>query len=285
MLIGEVCKHQCRSHRVGLPWVVTIYRQSATACVIMRAMPKIIFFDLDGTLAESKQPLTAEMAGLVAKLLERTKVAVVSGGALPQFIEQVVERLPEGANLANLYLEPTSGAALYEYQKGQWHKIYEEHLSQAQRDEIERAMREAATETGLIDFKTLSYGELIEYRGGQVSLSALGQHAPVELKREWDRDKSKRKALQAAIAKRLPNFHAGMGGMTTIDVNKKGIDKAYGIHQLCERLHIPEQEALYVGDQLVAGGNDEAAFDTDIKTHQVDSLEDTTALIHSLLAA
>ena len=255
-------------------------------------MPKLIFFDLDGTLAISKAALTAEMAGLLAKLLEHTKVAVVSGGALPQFLEQVVEQLPLNANYLHLHLLPTSGAALYEYRGGAtapsrpeaWHKVYEQRLSQEEAGEIERAMREAATETGLIDFGDTSYGERIEYRGGQVSLSALGQHAPAALKQEWDPSKVKRRALQGAIAARLPLFHVGMGGMTTIDVNKRGIDKGYGIHQLCERLHISERDALYVGDQLVAGGNDEAAFDTDIKTHAVDSPTDTAALIRNLLA-
>ena len=72
--------------------------------------------------------------------------------------------------------------------------------------------------------------------------------------------------------------------MTTIDVNKAGIDKAYGIHQLCERLHIPERDVLYVGDQLVPGGNDEAAFRTEAQTHAVASLADTSQLIQSFLA-
>ena len=247
-------------------------------------MPKLIFFDLDGTLAQSKQALTSEMATLLAKLLEHTRVAIVSGGALPQFLEQVVEQLPAHTRLSNLYLLPTSGAALYAWQGSVWHKVYEERLSHQEAELIETAMREAAAETKLIDVNEKSYGERIEYRGGQVSLSALGQHASVSLKKAWDPDKSKRRALQAAIAKRLPAYHVGMGGMTTIDVNKKGIDKGYGIHQLCERLHIKESDALYVGDQLVAGGNDEAAFDTDIKTRAVDSLEDTVALIHDLLA-
>jgi len=247
-------------------------------------IPKLIFFDLDGTLAESKQPLTDEMAGLLTKLLARTKVAIISGGALPQFLSQVVARLPEDTDLTSLYILPTSGAALYEYQKGEWHKVYEEHLSQTETTEIGAAMCEAATETGLIDFSTTSFGERIEYRGGQVSLSALGQEAPVALKREWDPDKAKRRVLQKAIAKRLPGYAVGMGGMTTIDVNKQGVDKAYGIHQLCERLHLTESDALYVGDQLVEGGNDEAVFRTDAATRSVSSLADTKALIRGLLA-
>ena len=246
-------------------------------------MPKLIFFDLDGTLAVSKSPLSEEMAKLLAKLLEKTKVCVVSGGALPQFIEQVVGRLPPDARIGNLYLEPTSGAALYENIRGEWSKIYEERLAPDEVQLIERAMREAANDTGLIDFNDTSYGERIEFRGGQVSLSALGQHAPVALKAAWDPDKTKRRALQLAISAKLPGYHVGMGGMTTIDVNKKGIDKAYGIHQLCERLRIPEQESVYVGDQLVEGGNDEAAFDTNIQTKSVDSPDDTRALIQGLL--
>ena len=59
---------------------------------------KLIIFDLDGTLTESKQPLTGEMAALVAKLLAVKKVAVASGGALPQFLKQVFARLPTDAN-------------------------------------------------------------------------------------------------------------------------------------------------------------------------------------------
>ena len=254
-------------------------------------MPKLIFFDLDGTLAESKRPLTDDVARLLAQLLKHTKVAIISGGALPQFLEQVVGQLPLNANLLHLYLLPTSGAAFYEWSGDPskrlgagWHKIYEERLTDAERREIEAAMREAATETGLIDFKTASFGERIEYRGGQVSLSALGQEAPVAVKREWDPDKAKRRALQRAIASRLPGYAVRMGGMTTIDVNKHGVDKAYGIHQLCERLHIPESDTLYVGDQLVEGGNDEAVFRTGAATHAVSSLEDTEALIRGLLA-
>lgn len=250
----------------------------------MRTMPPLIFFDLDGTLAESKSPLTSEMAALLEELLRETKVCVVSGGALPQFEKQVVEQLPEHANVGHLYLEPTSGAALYEWQHGVWHKIYEEHLSRAQAAEIEGAMKLAGTETGLINWDDTSYGPRIENRGGQVSLSALGQHAPVALKKEWDPDKSKRKALRDAIAKRLPAYAVHMGGLTTIDVNRAGIDKAYGIHQLCERLKVDEATAFYVGDELEAGGNDEAAFNTRINTKAVASPEETAAFIQELLA-
>ena len=247
-------------------------------------MPKLIFFDLDGTLAESKQPLTAEMAALVAKLLEHASVAVISGGALQQFLKQVVAQLPASANLANLYILPTSGAALYAYRGGAWKKLYEERLSESEMHKIEAAMRAAAAETRLIDFsKPAAFGERIERRGGEVSMSALGQQAPILLKKEWDPDKAKRRVLQANIAARLPDFSVGMGGATTIDVTKLNVDKAYGIRQLCRELLISESNVLYVGDELEKGGNDEAVYKTKAQTRPVTTPADTAHFIISLL--
>ncbi len=246
-------------------------------------MTKLIIFDLDGTLAESKQPLTSEMAMLVAKLLSVTPVAVISGGALPQFLKQLVARLPSSANFANLYLLPTSGAALYEYRDGIWSRIYEERLSEKEAHVIETALREAAEETGTINFSDQSWGERIEHRGGQVTLSALGQQAPLVLKKAWDPDHAKRHTLQAAVAERLPEYSVGIGGATSIDVSKRDIDKAYGIRKLCERLSVSESDALYIGDELEKGGNDEAVYKTNVETKTVANPTETERLVASLL--
>ena len=230
-------------------------------------MPPLIMFDLDQTLAESKQALAPHMADLLARLLKETKVAVISGGGLPQFLKQVVEQLPPNANLSRLYLLPTSGAALYEWRGGEWSRVYEEKLSEQDAERIKEAVRTVAKETGLIDFSTPAYGE-----------------------QAWDPDKSKRRLLQRALTKCLPeysvclpDFEVGMGGATSVDITKKGVDKAYGIEKISEHLAIPIAEMLYVGDQLEPGGNDEAATRTAIKTHAVTSPSDTAFFIASLL--
>lgn len=246
-------------------------------------MYKLIFFDLDGTLAESKQPLTSEMATLVAKLLAKTRVAVISGGALSQFLKQVVARLPIDANLANLYLLPTSGAALYEFQHDDWQKIYEERLSEKDKDTIETAMMVVAKETGIINWSDESWGERIEYRGGQVTLSALGQQAPIALKKKWDPNHAKRHKLQGMLAAHLPGFSVGIGGATSIDVTRRGVDKAYGLRKLCERLGLHESDALYVGDELEKGGNDEAVYKTEAQTQAVKDPSETVRFITDLL--
>jgi len=245
---------------------------------------KLIIFDLDGTLSESKQPLTREMAVLLSRLLAVTKVSVISGGGLPQFIKQVVAQIPNDANLGNLYLLPTSGGALYEFRNGEWNRIYEERFSDEEVRIIETTLRAVAEETGIINFSERSWGERIENRGGQVTLSALGQQAPVALKKAWDPDHEKRLVLQTAIAQRLPDFTVAYGGATSIDVTKRNIDKAYGARKLCERLGIPESEAFFVGDELGSGGNDEAIFKTNVPTKSVKNPAETERLIESLLA-
>lgn len=248
-------------------------------------MNKLIIFDLDGTLAESKQALTDEMGKLVGELLDTTRVGIISGGALSQFLKQVVALLPIDTNLANLYLLPTSGAALYEFQNDDWKKIYEERLSEKDKDIIETAMTAAMKATGIINFSDQSWGERIEYRGGQVTLSALGQQAPIKLKKAWDPAHTKRHALRDSIAELLPKYSVSIGGVTSVDVTKKGIDKAYGIRKLCERLGIPESDALYIGDELESGGNDEAVYKTNVPTQAVASPSDTARLIGKLLTA
>lgn len=244
--------------------------------------PPLVIFDLDGTLAVSKQPITKEMAEALSKLLAHTKVAVISGGNFTQLKTQVADQLPE---TANLYLLPTSGAALYECDSETPKKIYEERISETDAKHIETAIRDGAKETGLIDFTQKVYGERIEYRGGQVTLSALGQHAPIDAKLAWDPTHTKREALRASIAKRLPDFLVAIGGTTSIDITQKGIDKAYGVNQICRRLKVEESDAVYVGDELRKHGNDEAVYKTNITTKAVQNPDETRAYIESLLNA
>ncbi len=92
-------------------------------------MYSLIIFDLDDTLAESKSQLKSDMADTLARLLERTKVSVITGGKYEQIIKQVISQLSSDANLGNLYLFPTCGSSYYHFEKNEWKNIYEELLS------------------------------------------------------------------------------------------------------------------------------------------------------------
>ena len=94
-------------------------------------MKELIAFDLDGTLAESKQPLGDAMGQAIAQLLGVAHVAVISGGDWPQFDKQVASRLPAKADLSRLWLMPTTGTKLYTHSDGAWSPVYAELFDEA----------------------------------------------------------------------------------------------------------------------------------------------------------
>src|SRR5665647_981344 len=86
-------------------------------------MKRLIVFDLDGTLAESKSSHDTEMSALLHDLLGIIKVAVISGGDWPQFEKQLLSNLPHDECLDNLSLLQTCGTKFYQYDKD-WEKLY-----------------------------------------------------------------------------------------------------------------------------------------------------------------
>jgi len=247
-------------------------------------IPSLIIFDLDRTLAASKEPVSPYTAELFGKLLARTSCAVISGGKFAQLKEQVVDQLPPDASIENLYLLPTSGAALYTYRDGHWQAVYEERLTEEQVQTIKQAMETTIQETGIITADTPSWGERIEARGSEVTLSALGQEAPIAEKDKWDPDGSKKRTLHDALVPMLPSFDVKTGGSTSIDVTLKGINKAYGIRKIGEFLSYIIADMAYVGDALYPGGNDEVVITTGIKTIPVRNPQDTEEVIRKFLA-
>ena len=110
-------------------------------------MKSIIAFDLDGTLAESKQAIDDEMAELLGGLLALVTVVIMSGGDWPQFQKQLLPRLPKGAARSRLIIMPTSGAKMYRY-ASQWQPVYVELFSDQERRRVLDALMEAAAQIG-----------------------------------------------------------------------------------------------------------------------------------------
>ena len=75
----------------------------------------------------------------------------------------------------------------------------------------------------------------------------------MEEKDKWDPDYAKRKKIKAILDTFIPEFSVRMGGATSIDVTKPGIDKAYGIRKLRDLLGISLKEMIFIGDALFVG--------------------------------
>lgn len=238
-------------------------------------------FDLDGTLAKSKAALDDEMAKLLARLLSIVKVSIISGGDFPQFDLQVLGHLPPGSNLANLSILPTSGTKFFQYRDG-WQKLYSDDLTDADKTKIESALEQAVAQSGFQPEQ--SWGERIEDRGTQITYSALGQEAPLEEKSKWDPDFAKRKQIKAMLDTTLPEFSVRLGGTTSIDVTRPGIDKAYGIRKLRDVLGIPIAQMLFVGDAIFPGGNDYPAFQAGAESIEVRDPDETKVVVKTIIA-
>jgi phosphomannomutase len=244
-------------------------------------MKSLIVFDLDGTLAQSKAAIDAEMAKLLTALLGVVKVAIISGGDLPQFETQVLAHLPQDDRFKQLSLLPTCGTRFYQYAGG-WQKRYAEDLDAAQKQKIIAALNTAVDASGFRAIKT--WGEAIEDRESQITYSALGQQAPLDEKKTWDPDFAKRSKIKAILDPLLPDFAVHLGGATSIDITLPGIDKAYGIGKLRDTLHIPIADMIYVGDALFPGGNDYPARGTGVVCIQVANPDETKRVIEAVIA-
>ena len=244
-------------------------------------MKKLIVFDLDGTLTESKAALDTEMSALLRDLIGVVKVAVISGGSWPQFEKQVLANLPHNESLVNLSLLPTCGTKFFKYVKD-WEEIYSEDFTADEKEKIVRALKNAFTAAGFKVDKV--WGEVIEDRGSQITFSALGQQAPLEEKKKWDTDFAKRKKMKTFLDTLIPEFFVRLGGTTSIDVTKHGIDKAYGIKKLRDTLGIAIDEMIFIGDALFPGGNDYPAKEAGALSIQVKDPHETKRVIEAIIA-
>ena len=245
---------------------------------------KLIVFDLDGTLAESKSALDDEMAGLLSGLLGVARVAVISGGDWPQFQKQLLANLPTDSDLTRLTLLPTCGTKFYRHvpSDGSWEKVYSEDLTDAEVAKTITSLSAAIEESGFKPEQT--WGELVENRGTQITYSALGQQAPLEAKRTWDPDFSRRKRFKLLLDTMIPELSVHLGGATSVDITKPGIDKAYGISKLTEIVGVGVDEMLFMGDALFPGGNDAPVKDAGVDSIQVRDPDETKRAIEAVIA-
>ena len=247
---------------------------------------KLIAFDLDDTLAVTKTPITDRMGELLVALLDNYDVCVISGGRFEQFKIQIIDRLEATpSKLSRMHLMPTCGTRYYRYDqlKKEWAIQYSEDLTEAEKKKIGDVLEATAKEFNIWPEKP--YGDVIEDRGSQVTYSALGQQAPAQLKYAWAKENAELKLkLRTRIAAQLPELEVRLGGTTSVDVTRIGIDKAYGMHKLLDVLDASKEEILFLGDKLQEGGNDYPVKAMGIDCIEVDGWEETALVLQGILA-
>lgn len=252
----------------------------------------VIAFDLDGTLAPSKSPLPDRMGEALDRLLERYRVCVISGGKFAQFEKQLLANLQAGPErLERLHIMPTCGTRYYQYDLPgkKWTQIYAEDFTEVEKEKIKTALMKGVEEFGYVEEKP--YGEILEDRGSQITWSALGQdivdHLGLEgvrLKEAWDPDNAKKNKVRDFVAELIPEFEVRVGGVTSVDITKPGIDKAYGMRKLMDMLEIGREDIFFIGDRVREGGNDYPVKAMGIDTLEISKWEETALAVEVMLA-
>ncbi|MDE1846170.1 MAG: HAD-IIB family hydrolase [Candidatus Micrarchaeota archaeon] len=244
---------------------------------------KIVIADLDGTLAPSKSTMDKEMSSLIIELLKYKDFAVISGGKYLQFEKQFLtglENRPE--RFARLYLFPTCATSFYRFHDSKWTNVYAENLDSYQKVKIIQSFEIALKQAG-IEKPEKIYGQQIEDRGSQITFSATGQETPLEIKQKWDPDQKKRLLIKSYLDKLIPEFEVRVGGTNSIDVTKKGIDKAYGIRKIEENFGYKVEEMVFVGDALFPGGNDYPVKQAGVDSISVAGPEETKRIFREII--
>ena len=251
-------------------------------CINKRNL-KLVFFDVDVTLCESKCKMDKEMSFLLSELLNKYKVAIISGASYEQLIHQIVSEFSTDIDFKNFHVLPVQGGQYYSFKNGKFEIEYDNSFNRNEIDEIVNGINFYIKKSPLLQNDEI-WGDQIDCRGSLVCLSALGQQAPIEIKKLWDTDGSKRLKIKEDLQEILPKYKVVVGGSTSVDITRFGIDKGYGVSRLCEILGLDlKNECIYVGDGIYEGGNDYEAIKMGVTGILTAGPNQTKDIIKSLL--
>ncbi len=243
---------------------------------------------MDGTLTESKRPLTRVQAAAFSRFAEKYKTAVISGASFSQMREQFVSRFPGGKTLPDFLVLALNGGEMWKLDERQkrkdkrqktkdkriWKRAYQKPFSAALKKKTRGAVKEMERKfAGILPQKV--WGALVDDRGGQITYSVLGARAPIARKHKWDPRGLKRLKMAKHLKTLLPGCDIGVAGMTSIDITPKGLTKEFGVRKAMRAAGARPAETVFVGDAVFKGGNDAPARRAGVKVVKVKNPRET----------
>ena len=245
---------------------------------------KILCADVDGTLCQTREPLSDSMAvKLVRYLNAGYRFCIISAQTFENFTRQVVKPISiiNDSALRNLHAFLEQGSQYFRYENDDWRMVYEYPISDIDKKIIARTIQRAMEYYGYQCANPV--GNVIQYRTCLVTYSALGDQAKREDKSIWDPAREKRSKVVERCQKEMPEFKFGVGGSTSIDATIKGRDKAFAIPQVAQYLDIERSDICYVCDEASETGNDYPIVALGVPTISVGNPEETEKLFEELL--
>lgn len=246
----------------------------------------VISFDLDGTLTESRQPITSEMCNLLGQLSQKSLVVIISGSSFKNLQVQLGLFLNSGQEevFKNTLLMPANGSETYTYNSvtNEWELTDMVPMSTEIKNRVIKAFEDILTSKNF-NIPSKRVGPKIEDRETQISFAALGMDDPIEEKEAWDPDEKKRAKIVEYLAPLLPEVNLFIAGTTTIDVLPKGTTKGTMLEKMLEKRGLKKPDLLFIGDALYEGGNDNEVEKEGFATIKTSGPKQTAEIIKKLL--
>ena len=238
-------------------------------------VPKVLAFDLDGTLTQHKSPLSSECRELLLRSREKYRLLMVGAGSCRRIFTQM-ESFPiqiignYGMQFADVEQEASEMALILHSDR----KVEVDSELAAARANALRQM------LGYLPYK----GETIEiHESGMLTFPILGTEASIADKLAYDPDRVKRRKVCAQVKDMFPEYKVYIGGSSSFDIVPHPYTKLHALDLYCTQNQFSHEDVLYFGDDYGLGGNDEDVYLSDIPFQCIDDYHDTLGYLERLL--
>jgi HAD superfamily hydrolase (TIGR01484 family) len=219
-------------------------------------MKKHLFFDLDNTVTRSRSKIDSELKRWF--LASPHDIVIMTGGTHDMIVHQM-----DGVPCYKLGQSGNHATDI------DGNLLWEEKLTDEQKRKVSEHIRRIP-----ITWDVSDENDLLQDRGCQVSYSLLGHNEVLEKKEAFDPDVKKRRAILEQYPFDEQGLQVKIGGTTVLDYTADGKHKGFYAAKLIEHLGWNKDDAIFFGDRLIPGGNDESVIGV-IDTVAVESPFDT----------
>ena len=224
------------------------------------AKPRLIAFDLDGTLTQHKSPLEDENRAVLDALAKNAKLLMVGAGRCERIFAQM------GGYPIDIIGNYGMEYAEYNVASGGLDMVFA-HVLPCDRETMEARITELRRQFGFTEFA----GDNVEFHAsGCVTFPILGTKAQLPDKLAFDPDRSRRRPLLPIVKAANPEYNVFVGGTSSFDMTPAAYDKYQALDRYCAEHGYAHEEVLFVGDDFGAGGNDESVYLSDIPFLPID---------------
>ena len=245
---------------------------------------EVIILDIDNTIKPSGVKVGTEMA--------KTLKAVVDAGYWLVFVSGVEFRVIKQDVLDFFAITPqvkkrvivfsTTGAEMHLFDGSAWKTVYTNPLKSDEKTGIVNAINTVIKEhKKIIPFQGARLS--VQDRKCQYTVSLLNHSTSRRIKTSWDRKMVKRKLIQHDLEKRLKGFEVNLSGHASLDITRKGLDKAYAVKRLKQHLKLPSSRMIFFGDSVFRGGNDYSVKKSGVKAVKIKDEKETLKILKKLL--